>query len=157
MEQETSFEKPRGVSRVEVRHGFAQVHVSGIAGDLTSERLSVLQAVADQNVSIDFLKMTQSGLSFLIAEDECDEIDAALKPLELHFSVRPGRSIVLVHAVNMRDEEGLIASIVRDTILSGVKVSHIGDMHDRMLMVVDAEEAGRIAEQFETSLLGAGR
>jgi len=155
--QHTDFEKPRGVSHVEVRHGYAQVHVSGIAGNLTRERLSILRAVADSEISIDFLKLTQSGLSFLVAEGRSEDIEAALSPLELHFSIRKGRSIVLVHAVNMRDEEGLIARIVRDVILSGATVSHIGDMHNRMLMVVDSAEAERVADQFRESLVEAAR
>jgi aspartokinase len=157
MNQGTEFEKPRGVSHVEVRHGFAQVHVSQITGALMAERLNVLRAVADAGVSIDFLKMTQSGLSFLVPEDRSGEVETALKPLELHFKVLPSRSIVLVYAVNMRDEEGLIAAIIRDTISSGARVNHVGDMHDRMLLVVDAEEADRLASQFESSLMGAGR
>ena len=157
MTEGTSFEKPRGVSRVEVRHGFAQVHVSGIVGDLMTERLAVLAAVADAGISLDFLKLTQSGLSFLVPQDKSSVVETALQPLELHFTVRDARSIVLVHAVNMRDEEGLIASIVRDTIASGARVDHIGDMHDRMLMVVGADDAERVAAFFENSLVGAGR
>ena len=157
MTEGTSFEKPRGVSRVEVRHGFAQVHVSGITGDLTAERLNVLAAVAEAGISLDFLKLTQSGLSFLVPQERSAEVEKCMPRLELHYTVRGGRSIVLVHAVNMRDEEGLIASIVRDTIASGARVNHIGDMHDRMLMVVDAEDADRVAAHFHTSLVGANR
>lgn len=156
MSQGTEFEKPRGVSHVEVRHGFAQVHVSSITGSLTAERLNVLKAVSDAGISIDFLKLTQSGLSFLVPEDCSSKVENALKPLELQFTVTPQRSIVLVHAVNMRDEEGLIAAIIRDTISSGARISHVGDMHDRVLLVVDAPEAERLAGQFKTSLMGAG-
>ena len=34
IEQATEFEKKRGLSRVEVRDGFAQVHVSRLAGNV---------------------------------------------------------------------------------------------------------------------------
>ena len=156
MSEATSFEKPRGVSRVEVRHGFAQAHISRITGDLMAERLSVLQVVADAGISLDFLKLTQSGLQFLVPAETSSDVESALKPLELHFTVRSDRSIVLVHGVNLRDEEGLIASIVRDTIGSGARVDHIGDMHDRVLMVVDSSEADRVAAFFENSLMVAG-
>ena len=157
MSQGTEFEKQRGVNRVEVRHGFAQVHVSRIVGDLMTERLGVLKAVSDAGVSIDFLKLTQSGMSFLIGDDKCDEVERALQISELHYTVAPQRSIVLLHAVNMRDEEGLIAGIIRDTIASGAQVNHIGDMHDRMLMVLDTADAQRVADSFETAHLGAAR
>src|SRR5687768_2695267 len=127
MSQGTEFEKPRGVSHVEVRHGFAQVHVSRITGSLTAERLNVLRAMADAGISIDFLTLTHSGLSFRLPDTTCPEVHPALKPLELHYTATPGRSIVLVYAVNMRDEEGLIAQIIRDTTSTGARVNHVGD------------------------------
>src|SRR5579863_2742492 len=121
MATETDFEKRRGVSRVEVRDGFAQVHVSRIQDHLMEGRLSVLQCVAEAQVSIDFLKLTPSGLSFLIPEGQSEAVEQALKKCEIHTTVRPGRSVVLVHAVNMRDEEGLIARIVQEVIASGAR------------------------------------
>lgn len=56
-------------------------------------------------------------------------------------------------AVNMRDEEGLIASIVQQAITSGGKVSHLGDMHDRLLLVVESKDADKIADQFRRTFL----
>lgn len=149
---ETEFEKKRGISAIEVRPGFAQVHVSRLGRQLTEQRLRVLRAVADVEVSIDFLKLTPSGLSFLVPEDRADVVSQALEGSEVHFSVRKDRSIVLVHAVNIRDEEGLIASIVKEAIASGVTVDHVGDMHDRLLMVVKSDDAHRVAEHFRTTL-----
>ena len=113
-----------------------------------------MRAVAQAGISIDFLKLTQSGLQFLVPAQTSEAVEAALRPLELHFSVRSERSIVLVHGVNLRDEEGLIASIVRDTIANGARVDHIGDMHDRMLIVVDSSEADSLAVYFQTALVG---
>lgn len=148
---ETEFEKRRGVSRVEVRSGFAQVHVSRVQSEIMPARLRVLAAVADAGVSIDFLKLTPSGLSFLVPEGEADRIDAALEPLGYHFSVRRDRSIVLVYAVSIRDEEGLIAGIVHTAITHGIRMDHVGDMHDRMLMVVKKEDADRLVSHIEVT------
>lgn len=141
---ETEFEKKRGISAVEVRRGFAQVHVSQLQGNLMEERLRVLRAVADVDASIDFLKLTPSGLSFLVPGDRGDIVGQALAGVGVNFSVRKNRSIVLVHAVNIRDEEGLIAGIVQTAIASGATIDHIGDMHDRMLMVVSDDDAERV-------------
>ena len=153
MTRETDFEKQRGVSRVEVRDGFAQVHVSRLAEPLMESRLAVLKSVADTNVSIDFLKLTPSGLSFLIAETQGKEIEAALASSGVHATTRPGRSIILVHAVNMRDDECLVASIVHEVIASGSKVDHISDMHDRLLAVVHTADAPTIAKRLEQNLI----
>ena len=144
----TDFEKPRGISRVEVRRGFAQVHVSGLTGMVAARRLEVLRAVADASVSLDFVKLTTHGISFLVAEGQSDEVAGALESVGCPFSIGGGRSIVLVYAVNMRDEEGLIAGIVRRVISSGVRVDHLGDMHDRVLLVVETTEVERVLESF---------
>jgi aspartokinase len=148
---ETEFEKRRGVSRVEVRHGFAQVHVSRITSDVMGERLRVLGVVGEAGISIDFLKLTPSGMSFIVPESEGDVVEKALEPIGDHFTVRHDRSIVLVHAVSIRDEEGLIAGIVHTAISNGVRIDHVGDMHDRMLMVVRKEDAERLADQIRAT------
>jgi len=151
---ETEFEKRRGVSRLEVRHGFAQVHVSQIVGDVMQGRLYVLQAVADGLISLDFLKLSPSGMSFLVPEDKAEAVQAAIEPCNVHFTIRRPRSILLVHAVNIRDEEGMIANIVQTLIATGASVDHLGDMHDRMLMVLHTEDVERVADRIQTTLMG---
>jgi aspartokinase len=145
---ETIFEKQRGISRIEVRDGFAQIHVSRIERRVMEERLRVLAEVAETDVSIDFLKLTPSGMSFIVREDQSRIVEEALAKTGLHYTVRHDRSIVLVYAVNIRDEEGLIANILRQTIALGSHVDHVGDMHDRMLLVLKSEEAAKVADHF---------
>ncbi len=114
-------------------------------------RLQVLAAVAAAGISIDFLKLTPSGLSFLVPEGEADIVDKAVAPLGFHFSVRHDRSIVLVYAVSIRDEEGLIAGIVHTAIANDIRMDHVGDMHDRMLMVVRNEDADRLVSHIKVT------
>ncbi|MDX2064846.1 MAG: hypothetical protein SFX74_03785 [Fimbriimonadaceae bacterium] len=142
--RETEFEKRRGISRMEIRHGFAQVHVLSIAGETHAGRLAVLAAIARAEISIDFLKLTPSGLSFLISNDVAERAGHALREVALKWTIQQDRAIVLVHAVNIRDEEGMIARIVSAAIASGITLEHIGDMHDRMLMVVAESDAERL-------------
>lgn len=153
--QDTVFEKGRGVSKVEVRSGFAQAHLSNLGSPLAAKRLEVLKSVADSGISIDFLKMTPMGLSFLIPEDQVGRLNDALTPLNLEFSLRDGRSVVLVHAVNIRDEEGLIARILKTAISGGTTVHHISDMHDRVLMVVESLEAETLADNIRATFMEA--
>lgn len=161
MNQETAFERPRGVSHIETRNGYSQVHVSELASP-NKDRLDVLAAVANAGVSIDFVKLTPSGLSFIVPQSASGQVESALTPLlstaegKPHFKVREGRSIVLVHAVNIRDEEGLIAKIIRCAIATSAEVDHIGDMHDRLLMVVPTEDAPRLREAIERAQIDEG-
>ncbi len=146
---ETIFEKQRGISHVEARHGYAQVHVSRIENRVMEERLRILDAVATAGISMDFLKLTPTGMSFMVREENSATVEQVLGNTGAHFSVRNGRSIVLVYAVNIRDEEGMIANILQTTITTCAQVDHVGDMHDRMLMVVRSEDVDRVVKQFE--------
>lgn len=147
------FEKRPGVNSVEVRHGHAQAHVFSLSSPVMDARLRVLKAVADANISIDFLKLTEDGLSFIMSDADKDAVNDTLKAAGVQFSILESVSVVLVHAVNMRDEEGLIAGIVQQAISSGAKVSHIGDMHDRLLLVVESNDADKLAAQFRRTFL----
>ncbi len=151
---ETAFEKRRGISSVETRPGFAQVHIANLGEPLIERRLDVLTAVADAAISLDFLKFTQTGISFLVADSFASKISQVLSSLKLDFTLEERRHILMVHAVNMRDEEGLIARIVLEAIASGVRVSHVSDMHDRMLMVVTETDALTLKTCIEEHLMG---
>lgn len=151
---ETEFEKRRGISSVEVRPGYAQVHVTDLEEPLITSRLSVLEAAAKASISLDFLKLTPDGMSFLVKEDHALAVEQALKKPGVTVSVQEGRDVLMVYAVNMRDEEGLIAGIVLQAIKSGAAISHVSDMHDRVLMVVSKEDSARLKAQLEGSLTG---
>ena len=149
---ETEFEKRRGISRVEVREGYAQVHVNDLAQPLVASRLAVLKILAGNGISLDFLKFTPDGMSFLVREEKGGKVKDCLKDTQSDVTVLEGRHVVMVHAVNMRDEEGLIASIVLQAIRSGASIGHVSDMHDRVLMVVSKEDSKRLKEQLEGNL-----
>lgn len=140
---ETEFEKRRGIAKVDLRPGFAQVQVLATA-DTDQARLQALDAIKAAGVSLDFLKLIPKGMSFLVREEHAGTVEGALKPLGFELSIQGGRTVVMVHAVNMRDEEGLIASIVHKAIASGAQVDHMGDMHDRVLLVASEADAGVI-------------
>jgi aspartokinase len=149
---ETAFEKQRGVSRLERRDGFCQVHISDLTPPLMDNRIAILRAVADAQVSIDFLKLTPSGLSFLAPQSDGTTIEGVLKNAGVQYSLRNDRSIVMVHAVNIRDEEGLIAEIVQSAIASGAQIDHIGDGHDRLLLVAGPDSAAKILGHFHETV-----
>ncbi|MBI3720940.1 MAG: hypothetical protein HY248_00175 [Fimbriimonas ginsengisoli] len=155
MSAETGFERRRGVSRVEVRGGFVQAHLTHLGEPLLAQRLEILKKVAEAGISLDFLKLTQTGLSFLAPEARVADLRACMQGFDAEL--REGRSIVMVFAVNVREEEGLIARILREAIASGAPIDHVGDMHDRVLLVVPTDQAARLAEHLETTLMEAAR
>ena len=151
---ETEFEKRRGISRVEVREGYAQVHLTDLSEPLTDSRLAVLKAATDAGISLDFLKLTPDGMSFLVREESAGNLETVLRKVAPNVAMQKGRDVVMVHAVNRRDEEGLIASIVLQAIKSGAAIGHVSDMHDRVLIVVGKDDSSRLKQQLEGNLIG---
>lgn len=142
---ETEFEKRRGVNRVEIRSGLTRAYVSALAEPIMDARLRVLSAVREVGVSIDFLKFAHSAMSFVAPESDQPKLEKALKSLGVKHELEGGRCVVIVYAVNMQDEEGLVARIVSEVIASGEEVEHVGDMHDRLLLVTDVATGERLA------------
>jgi aspartokinase len=141
---ETAFEKRRGIRHVEIRSGYAQVHINQLKEPIADTRLDILQAVGNAEISVDFLKFTPTGVSFMVQDAVAEKTTRILENFGASFSLAANRHIVTVHAVNMRDEQGLIADVMAHAIRSGAKLEHITDMHDRMLIVVAAEESERL-------------
>lgn len=151
---ETEFEKPRGINKVEIRKGFLTVHVTNLdEASVASERLKVLSKLSDAKISIDFLKLTNRGLSFVAPESLQSQLESVLNGAGIEHSLRTGRCIVLAHAANMRDEEGLIARVISEVIGTGVEVDHLGDMHDRVLLVMDSNDGEKVAERIQVRLI----
>lgn len=153
---ETEFEKRRGISKVEVRYGFAQAHISDLPAPLNQSRLGMLDLAKNAQISIDFLKFSQTGLSFLVAESSAERVRETFSKTSAHFSLRENQCIVLIHAVNMRDEEGLIAKIMSLAISTGAEITHIGDMHDRLLLVTNPEGADKIVSALQPGTVEVG-
>ncbi len=149
---EMEFEKRRGVNRVEVQPGYAQVHISGLGDGAPEGRLLALQLVKDSEVGIFFLKFSIGGLSFLVREEAVSKLKTAFGTAFKEFDIRLGCSIVFVHAINMRDEEGLLAEILSQAIASGANIEHIGDMHDRVCIACLASDAELIANAIKVEV-----
>ncbi|MEQ1823091.1 MAG: aspartate kinase [Fimbriimonadaceae bacterium] len=147
---ETAFERPRGISGIEVRHGFAQVVLTGLANP-DADRLHALTQVASAGLSIDFVKLTPDGMAFVIDETQSSLVETALES-SVNWTIQGKRSIVMVSAVNIRDEEGLISKVVAAAISCGVALDHIGDMHDRVLLVTGTAEAETLAAELGTRI-----
>ena len=147
---ETEFERPRGVDKIQVRDGFTNVRVVGLREPLPQARIDVLTSVAGQGVSIDFLKFTPDGLSFVVPDSVRPAVDQALLAVGAQQEAKGDRCVVTAHAVNMRDEAGLLARLVSTAIASGTEIDHMGDMHDRVLFVVDKNDVAKLQAALKT-------
>lgn len=150
--QETEFERPRGILEVTTEDGYSQIHAGGLPHPIHENRLLLLQTVRSSATNIKMLKMTPSGLSFLVREHDTANLEQAVSVLPFPVSIRPGRSLVYAHSVNMRDEEGLIARVLAIAIGSGGHMEHVGDRHDCLIIAAEDGDAAKIADALRAEL-----
>lgn len=150
---ETEFEKARGINRIDIREGYVGALVINLGDPVMESRLAVLKCVKEKGISMDFLKFTRDGLSFLIKEADFQAAKEAFEMAGVEYVLRPDESLLVVHAVNMRDEEGLVARIVSEVIATGERIDHMGDMHDRLMMVMSREDAIKAKRSLENKFV----
>jgi hypothetical protein len=144
------FDLPRGLGEPVLRDAYAQVLVSfAVQEEARAGRLETLRRIQADGLSIDFLKFTPNGLSFVISAVQARRAVASLEGLGADVKLSEGRSILLIPAVNMRDDEGLLAHVLSEAIQTNAEILHIGDMHDRVLIVTDTEGAKEIKDKVE--------
>lgn len=151
--KETVFEKHRGVNKVEIKKGFAQVELSELPKPITQSRLDILAKLHDKKVNVDFLKLTNCGLAFTVQESDLSLIEKILGNNYECCNIQPDRNIMLIHAVNMRDEEGLIADIIAIASSQKITIDQVSDMHDRLLLVTSEDSAKKLKTQIEKELM----
>ncbi|GIV01306.1 MAG: hypothetical protein D6724_02180 [Armatimonadetes bacterium] len=146
MTDRTSIETARGISGVEVSLGHALVVVSGLSEEAWGQRmLEALGALKDADHSIDFLKVSSSGFSFVVPESQASSARDALCAAGFDAVVKEGRAILIVRAPNIRDESGLVARIAQLVVRSGATIEQVGDMHSSVQVVVEAAKVERAA------------
>lgn len=149
---ETQFERKRGIHSIEVRSGCTQVSVHNLDEPAVESRLAVLELVSELGISIDFLKLSPHEISFVIDHSDAKLLKANQSKFCGQLDLHEDRSVVLVHAANIREEEGLGAKILSSTLQLGNVIDHIGDMHDRLLLVVPSEEAESVKDHIQREL-----
>jgi aspartate kinase len=144
MHSQTSFETERGISSVAVSHGFSLVIVSGISELEPKRRLDAFRILKDANVSLDFLKLSPTGFTFILAESDAEKAVGKLCEEGFEANCIPGRTIITVNAANIRDENGLVARIAQTIVRSNATIEQVGDMHSSVQVVVDQKISGAV-------------
>ncbi len=148
---QTTFETQRGISSVEVSQGHSLVIVTSIPeADSDEKRLFALRRLALAGLSIDFLKLSLDGFSFLVPEDDGTKAEEALCAAGFTAKAVKNRAIITVTAPNIRDESGLVARVAEIVVRSGANIDSVGDMHSSVLLVVEASLAETAAKALET-------
>ncbi|MDQ2987302.1 MAG: hypothetical protein M3R13_11410 [Armatimonadota bacterium] len=151
MQTQTTFETARGISAVDAQTGYSLVVVRGLGDD--RERLSdALQAVQQVALSADFLKVGKAQFSFLVKEEHQQVAVDALMAGGFEASHHRSKAVIKVSSPNVRDESGLMARICQIVLESGATIYNVGDMHDGVQVVVQAERAEATCEALRATI-----
>lgn len=142
MQPQTAFETERGVSAVVLSRNHALVVVSEIdETELTERRIHAMRTLSQAGCSIDFLKLSLDGFSFVVPEEQATAVREALCGAGFEAKALTGRAMITVKAVNIRGESGLVARIAQTVVESGAAIESLGDMHSSVLLIVDERSA----------------
>lgn len=149
MQSQTTFETARGISKIEVSSGHALIVVTKLCDNENgAKKNSALMAIKQAGISIDFLKLSSDGFSFIVPEEDAQAAKDALCKHNFDVTLLKSRAILTVYAPNIRDESGLVARIAQRVVQTGAYIDSVGDMHSQVLIVLDA----KFAEQAKNSL-----
>jgi len=134
-----AFEKERGVSSVKALGRYAYLTVfRDTARQQPGLELEVYGALAESKISINLVKLHQSGVSFVVNEDEEQAARAALAHLGLPITSTSPVSMVSVYAAGMRLLNGVMARIAGALLRAGVAIVQTGDGPDTVFCLVES-------------------
>lgn len=140
--RQVSFERERGISEIRVTPEIAYLFVSVPASeDPAPHRMRVLEAMRQEEISLFLIKIQPSGISFGIALSNVEKARARIEELGYGLVLRENRVMVSVFAQNMREMFGVMATLAETLYQAGAPIEQIGDAHDRVICLIDAERA----------------
>lgn len=138
----TLFERERGVTEVAVRSDLAHIAIHCDADG----RLAALRALADGQVPIFLLKLSDNGFSCVVRRANVERAVEILSGAGDPFERTENVALVSTIAGTMRDLSGVIARICDAMIEVDVRVLQTGDAYDAVHCLVAASAAERAAD-----------
>ncbi|MER3474392.1 MAG: hypothetical protein C4335_10260 [Armatimonadota bacterium] len=140
-------EQERGVTEVRVEVGLAHVRVPTGSGEVGLRRhLQVLDAVAEQGVSVSLVKLHKDWLTFAVNQSDVPKVSQCLNALEIEYKIVPNLALVITVASNMRESAGVMAQIAEALWEAGAHIIETGDSHNTVQCFVPEERAFAAAQ-----------
>lgn len=140
-------EQERGVTDVRVEVGLAHVRVHTGSGEMGLRRhLQVLDAVAEQGVSVSLVKLHEDWLTFAVNQSDVPKVSQCLNALEIEYKIVPNLALVITVASNMRESAGVMAQIAEALWEAGAYIIETGDSHNTVQCFVPEERAFAAAQ-----------
>jgi aspartokinase len=143
--QPMRFEKERGVTRVTTLGRFTHLNLD-LDSDRVPQQLRAYRLLANENISINLIKLHPDSLSLTVAEADADRAIAALEAGGFRVSAIPAVALISVVAANMRQLPGVMGRIAAALLREGIPIVQTGDAPDSVFCLVEAPRAEAAAE-----------
>ena len=142
------FERERGVYRVDVKHDLAHAVVKlGADHQRAGQILSVLRALASEQIPIFLIKMHRSAVTFAMEGGQVPDAKSCLQRAGFECSTRTGLALLVVVASSMRDLTGVMVDIADSLQQAGARLYGTGDSHNSVQCLIDGGHAERAVAQ----------
>jgi aspartokinase len=145
-----TFERGRGVYRVDTLHGIAHVVVSVGEDEGRAGRIQqILRTLADEQIPIFLIKIHRTAVSFAVEDHRVEPARECLCNVAGECRTLPSLSLVTVTAASMRDLNGIMVTIGDALQRAGARIYGIGDSHDTIQCLVETERADAAVGELE--------
>jgi len=147
-------EQERGVTDVRVEVGLAHVRVRTGPGEQgLQNHLKVLDAIAEQGVSVSLVKIHHEWLTFAVQQPNIPKVAECLHVLGMEYKIVPDLALVTTVASNMRESSGVMAQIAEALWEANAHIIETGDSHDTVQCLVSEQRAFAAAQALRRRLL----
>ncbi|MEA2721599.1 MAG: aspartate kinase [Candidatus Eremiobacteraeota bacterium] len=122
--------------------------IQGLTEDADRSEIDrdVLARVAERGISIDMVNVNESGVFFIVDDEDADAIRPALADLNIALRMRPHCAKISVVGAGMRGTSGVIYRVVKAITDAGVEIIHSTDSNITISILVLTDQA-QTAEQ----------
>lgn len=99
----------------------AQIQVEAKENELDLQS-SILQAIGQAKLCVDFINIYPSGMQFTVADDDVDKVKALLSKREYTFKIEPECAKVAVISANTEQLELMTSKVVATLAIKGIEI-----------------------------------
>jgi aspartate kinase len=113
-------------------------------------QLRVFKAMADNNISIDFISVTPTGVAFTVKNEESGRAASILKDLGFNCKLLPNCAKVSAVGAGMTGIPGVMATIIEALTEEGIEVLQSADSHTTIWCLVREEDMVKAVRALHT-------
>ena len=147
-----TFERERGVYRIELTRGLAHVAVTVGDGPDRTERIQrILAALAEAQIPIFLIKLHRDSLTFGVEAGRLEHVERCLGSAASDCTAQRDLALATVLATSMSDLTGVMVSIADALQRASARLIGVGDSHNSVQLLIDGSRAEEAVAELESA------